>query len=1126
MKCPKCGEDSPREAKFCNGCGGRLELRCGGCGHGNLDGSRFCSECGEPLEVIAAARPAPHFSSPNTYTPKHLAEKILTSKAALEGERKLVTVLFADLKGSMELLADRDPEEARKLLDPVLELMMDAVHRFEGTVNQVMGDGIMALFGAPLAHEDHAVRACYAALRMQETVQRYGEGVFRTHGAPIRIRVGLNSGEVVVRAIGSDLQMDYTAVGQTTHLAARMEQTANPGTTLMTADTLRLAEGFVQVQPLGATPVKGLATPVEIFELTGASSVRSRLQAAAARGLTTFVGRTAEMEALFAALAQARAGRGQVVAVVGEPGVGKSRLVWEFTHSHRTQGCLVLEAMSVSYGKATTYLPVIDLLKAYFAIEPGDDARKIHEKVTGKLLTLDQALMPTLPGILSLLDVPAADPAWQALDPLAQRRQILDGLRALLLRESQEQPLVLIFEDLHWIDGETQGLLDGLVESLPTARALLLVNYRPEYHHAWGSKTCYTQLRLDALGPASAAELLATLLGPDPSVAPLAPLLIARTEGNPFFLEESVQSLVETGALVGTRGEYRLSRAPETLQIPATAQTILAARIDRLGPEDKRLLQTAAVVGKDVPLPLLAAIAETNEGPIRAGLGRLQAAEFLYETRLFPEAEYTFKHALTHEVAYSGLLQNRRRALHAAIVDAIERLYATRLAEHVEQLAAHAARGEVWDKAVTYSREAGRKAFMRFANQEAVRWSEQALSALEHLSPTKEVLEQAIDVRLDLRNALVPVGEAERVLRHLRQAGTLAESLKDTRRAGWVWGYTSACFWAMGDYGQALDAIERTRVLAVELGDQSLRVYADLALTWTSHSRGDYERGIAGGSEAVEILRQNPTQEHFGIQNLPAVVAHTWLALCESERGEFTSAISHGEEAVRLADARAQPWSVVSACLGLGGVHLRRANHEAARPVLERGLEAARRFDIQVWVPPLTASLGYAYGLAGRVEDSVVLLTQAVEQMAASGLHFYYTLALVWLAEAHLLAGRWEEATRLANQALARSKAHDEKGNEAYSLRLLGDIAAHSAESDATHAAGYYRDARTLAAQRGMQPLVGQCHFGLGMLAARTGTREAARDDLSVALASFRALGMEGWANQTLAAFHERELRT
>src|SRR5215467_6611915 len=718
MKCPRCQHENRPGAKFCEECAAPLARTCSNCGSQLSATAKFCSECAHP---VAGATPAgAPLASPRDYTPKHLAEKILTSKAALEGERKQVTVLFADLKSSMELLADRDPEEARKILDPVLERMMEAVHRYEGTVNQVMGDGIMALFGAPLAREDHAVRACYAALRMQEAVKRHAEEVRRAHGMTVRIRVGINSGEVVVRAIGNDLHMDYTAVGQTTHLAARMEQLADPGSILVSPATFELAEGFVEVKSVGPVPVKGLPDSVEIYELTGAGTARSRLQATASRGLTRFVGRDPELAHLVRAQELARAGQGQVVALVGEAGVGKSRLFYEFTHSHRVQGWLVLQASAVSHGKTISYLPVIDLLKSYCKLEDRDDHRALREKVTGKLFTLDESLKPFLPAFLGLLEVPVDDPQWQALDPAQRRHRTLDANKRLLLREAQTQPLVVVFEDLHWIDTETQALLDSLVESLPTARLLMLVNYRPEYQHSWGAKTYYSQLRLDALPAESAGELLENLVGSDPALAPLKTLLIARTAGNPLFLEESVRTLVETRALAGTRGAYRLAQPVEAIQVPATVQSILASRIDRLPLDEKRLLQSAAVIGKDVPFALLQGIAGLSDEDLRRGLDHLQAAEFLYETSLFPDLEYTFKHALTHDVAYGSLLQDRRRELHARVFETIEALYSDRVSEQIERLAHHAFRGEVWAQAVSYLRQAAAKALARSANREAV----------------------------------------------------------------------------------------------------------------------------------------------------------------------------------------------------------------------------------------------------------------------------------------------------------------------------------------------------------------------------------------------------------------------
>ena len=753
--------------------------------------------------------------APLAYTPGHLAERILTSKTALEGERKQVTVLFADLKGSMELLADRDPEDARAILDPVLERMMAAVHRYEGTVNQVMGDGIMALFGAPIAHEDHAVRACYAALAMQASVKQYAGAVQRTKGVPIHIRVGLNSGEVVVRAIGSDLHMDYTAVGQTTHLAARMEQMAMPGSILITPEVLRLAEGYVQVNALGPVPVKGLHAPLEVYEVLATGVVRSRLQAAAVRGLAPFVGRDRELTQLHQALEWAGSGHGQLVAVVGEPGVGKSRLVEECLHAPRTQGWLVLESRALSYGQATPYLPVIDLLKDYCGIDASDDPPRRREKVLGTVVGLDEALEPILPPLLALLDVPVDEADWQRLDPPQRRQRTLEALKRLLLRASQRQPLLVIFEDLHWIDAETQAFLDSLVESLPTARLLLLVNYRPEYQHGWGGKTYYTQVRLDPLPPERADELLQALLGDDTQLHPLKRLLIERTEGNPFFLEESVRTLVETHVLVGERGAYRVAQALPTIQVPATVQAVLAARIDRLPPEEKRLLQTAAVIGTEVPFPLLQAIAELPEATLHRGLAHLQAAEFLYETRLFPDHEYTFKHALTHEVAYGSLLQERRRVLHARLVEALEALAPERVAEQVERLAHHALRGEVWDKAVTYCQQAGARAEDRAAPREAVAAFEQALQALAHLPEHGDTRVLALELRLALAPSLNQLGEYGRYLALLGEAEVLARALDDRSRLGQVLASMARVLAMTGDHDGAMAVGQQALALAV-----------------------------------------------------------------------------------------------------------------------------------------------------------------------------------------------------------------------------------------------------------------------------------------------------------------------
>jgi class 3 adenylate cyclase/tetratricopeptide (TPR) repeat protein len=1087
LQCARCQQENPLGSNFCLGCGQRLQTACGSCGAELPGGSRFCNKCGTPVGA-ETSRP----SAPGSYTPKHLVERILTSRSALEGERKQVTILFADLKGSMELLAERDPDEARALLDPVLDRMMEAVHHYEGTVNQVMGDGIMALFGAPLAHEDHAVRACYAALRMQESVKRHAEDIHRTAGVPLHIRVGVNSGDVVVRSIGSDLRMDYTAVGQTTHLAARLEQMAMPGTILISTNTLNLAEGYVAVKPLGERPVKGLDRTVEVFEVVGAGTVRSRLQAAAARGLTRFVGRDAEVDQLREALERARAGHGQLVAVVGEPGVGKSRLCWEFTHSHRVEGWLLVESGALSYGKATAFLPLVELLRAYFQVEASDEPRKIREKVTGKLLSLDRALEPGLLGLLSLLEVPVDEPQWQRLDPPQRRQQILDAIKRLLLRESQVQPLLLVLEDLHWIDTETQALLDSLVESLPTARVLLLVNYRPEYRHTWGSKTYYRQLRIDPLPPASAEELLEALLGSDAALEPLKRLLIERTEGNPFFLEESVRTLVETRVLIGERGAYRLAGPWQALQIPATAQAILAARIDRLSVDDKRLLQAASVIGKDVPFTLLQAVAEGAEETLRRGLANLQSAEFLYEARLFPDLEYTFKHALTHDVAYGSLVHERRRTLHGHIVEAIERLHADRLSEHVERLAHHAVRGEAWDKAVGYLRQAAAKAFARSANREAATQLEQAVALLDRLPHDAA---QAIDLRIELRHALWPLGEVQRTLEHLEKAQTLAETAGDQRRLARVLSTKGYSHWMLGEHARVAADNERAAAIAISLGDFSLEAGANFALGLANYGLGDYHRAAEQLTKTIASLEGERMYGRFGTAGVTSVLCIMTLCWVHAELGSFDEGIPYGLEAVRIAEARDDKLSLMFADVGVGHLYLVRGDVAHAIPRLEQGLEICRRWDFPSWLPWLASRVGAAYVLAGRVAEGLPLVEQAVEQAAAMGWEADTAGLILRLGETYLAAERTQDARAEAARALDFSTAHKTRGYHAWALRLLGAVAARASQPE--QADGHYRQARALATELGMRPLVAHCEAGLGRLEAAT--------------SMYREMGMNFW---------------
>jgi tetratricopeptide (TPR) repeat protein len=741
--------------------------------------------------------------------------------------------------------------------------------------------------------------------------------------------------------------------------------------------------------------------------------------------------------------------------------------------------------------------------------------------VTGQILTLDESLQDTIPAVLSLLDALPEETLFAKLDPPQRRQRTLDGLKRILLRESQVQPLVLVFEDLHWHDNESQALLDSLAESLPTAQLLLLVNYRPEYTHNWGSKTYYTQLRLDPLLPESADALLDALLGNNASLESLKKLLIERTQGVPFFLEESVRTLVETGTLVGESGAYHLVQDLPSIQVPPTVQAVLAARIDRLPQEEKQLLQIASVIGNEVPFTLLQTIAEIPDGALHPSLTHLQATEFLYETSLFPERIYTFKHALTHEVAYGSLLQERRRVLHTRIVDALEAFGSERVVEQVERLAHHAMRGEVWDKALVYCRQAGEKARMQSGRREAMGYFEQALSALQHLPKQRDTIEQAIELRLTMRTVLRELGGLERVLALLHEAEVLAEALDNPRRLGQVSLYFIVHFAFKGAYDQAIAAAQRTFALATTSGDVALDAMANLFLGVTYQAQGDYRRAIDCLEQPVAFFDRARRRERFVGQSSPqSVVSRAYLATCHAELGTFTQGRIVGDEGLQVAEADAYLGSLRWALWGLGLLCLRQGDLPRAIPLLERAVSICQEanllgeFSVTVW------PLGAAYTLGGRVAAAVPLLTQALEQAAVieSERVDQQALCHLSLGEAKMLAGCPEEALALAEGALALTREHQERGNQAYALRLLGDVAARRAPPENDQAETHYRQALTLATELGMRPLQAHCHRGLGTLYRQTGQAEQARAELSMAIEMYRDMEMTFWLPETEAA--------
>ncbi len=1136
MICSQCQSENSLTAIFCDHCGARLETACPKCGEPNRQGAKFCRNCGQLINhtVAAAAPTVPGVPSPESYVPRHLAEKILASRQSLEGERKQVTVLFADIRGSTRLLEGLDPEEAQKLIDPVLGVMMEAVHRYEGTVNQVLGDGIMALFGAPLAHEDHAVRACYTALAMQEEMRRYRRKLGQSEELGLQIGIGVNSGEVVVRSISNDLNVDYSALGHTTHMAARMQELAAGGTTLMTASTLRQVEGFVQVKAVGGVQVKGVSRPVEAFEVVAATTARTRIQATAVRGLTPLVGRRAEMEVFSKLVEQAASGKGQILAMVGEPGMGKSRLVHEFTRHQLRPDWLVLEGASVSYGKATPYFPLIEMLRHYFQIVDGEGSENIREQVMMHILELDKVLKDAIPPILSLLgalpeevqpsaalaqfkEVVDAMDRYLGMEPQQRRRYTFDAIKRVLIRESQRQPLLIVFEDLHWIDNETQTFLDSLIESLPMARTLLLVDYRPEYSHGWGDKSYYTQLRVDPLQPNSAEELLHYLLGSHEDLVPLKELLIHRTEGNPFFAEESVRSLVETGFLVGEKRAYRPGLKIDEIRIPGTVQNVLADRIDRLPLEEKRLLQTAAVIGVIVPLTLLRAVTELPEDELHRYVSHLQTAEFLYETNLFPEVEYSFKHALTNEVAYGALLHERRMFLHARIVNALDEMTENTSHDHLEKIAHHAFCGELWDKAVIYLRDAGARAVSLSSFRNAVFYFERALEALRHLPKTDENLRNAVDLQVDIRNALFILGDFQQGLKLLQEAKVLAEGLNDQGRLGTVFNLMTAHCNLAGNSEQAVtyakQALNHTR--ASEYLD--LHIVAHYFLGVAYHNLGQYDQAVDVLERALSLIG-NRKYERFGTTGSVYVVCRAWLVRGLAQLGKFSQAVGYGDEAIQAATEINHPYSIVYAYYGAGVLYFIKGDFERAIDVLERGLKVCDSAEIPVQRPLIASCLGAVYGFVGRLDEALQHLESAVKDTESMRRMAGQAMRVAWLSGAYMLADRLDEAEAFARRGLELAGESRDKGTQAWLLGILGDLNTRCNPSGTKDAEAYYRQALALAQELAMRPLQAHCRLGLANLYGMMKNSAKARSELLSAAELYRAMSMQFWVSKTECA--------
>jgi len=1028
------------------------------------DGKMLIWTGGTPVSSLQSLAPNPQ--PPINYTPAHLAERI-RAVAFTEGERKTITALFADMAGFTALAQDLDPEDTRAIVDPALQIMMDAVHRYEGFVTQSLGDGIFALFGAPIAHEDHPHRALYAALLMQEEMRRYADRMRLEKGVPpIQIRVGINTGEVVLRSIRKDdLHTDYVPVGHSTNLASRMEGLATPGSIVVSEHTYKLIEGYFACKALGAAQVKGIEQPVPVYEVLAMGPLKTRLQVAMRRGLTRFVGRQGELEQMKKALALTKVGHGQIVGVMGEPGVGKSRLFYEFKLTSQS-GCLVLEAFSVSHGKAAAYLPLIELLKNYFQITLQDDERQRQEKVTGKVLTLDRSLEDILPYLFALLGITDATAALQQMDPQMRRRRTLDAIKRLLIRESLKQPLIVIFEDLHWLDTETQAFLDLLSESVATAKILLLVNYRPEYRHEWSNKTYYTQLRIDPLGKEDAEEMLTVLLGEHRSPLPererpaLSPVegdrvrvmqddlhalkrfILEKTEGNPFFMEEVVQTLVEEKVLVGERGRYRLEKPLTALHIPLTVQGVLAARIDRLTAEEKGLLQTLSVIGREFALSLLRQVVEQPEEELYRLLSHLQGSEFIYEQPAFPEVEYIFKHALTQEVAYNSLLVERRKVLHERTARAIETLYSASLEDHYSELAHHYSRSENTEKAVKYLGLAGQQAAYRSANAEAITRLTAALDLLKTLPSAPERIEQELMLQVALGTPLMETKgyAAPEAKRAYTRALELCRQMGETPQIFPVLRGLWAFYTVRGEIRLALKLTEQLLTLAQRTQDPALLLEAHVASAVDLLWQGEAALAIEHMQQGMALYDPQHHRSHavlYGFE--PGVTCLCYTAMALWFLGYPDQALRKSHEALTLAQGQSHPASLAMALNHGATVHKWRREVQAAQEQMETEIALCREQGLAFWLALATIFQGWALAEQGQGEEGIAQMHQGWATYLATGSGAWVsTLAL--FAEAYGKAGQIEEGLATLVKAQEKTRTTGERFYEAELYRLKGQL--------------------------------------------------------------------------------------
>ena len=1114
MKCPKCQAENPPDNKFCNECANKLESVCPQCGKTNPLSSKFCGECAHDLTEAKAVPPI-DYSEPQSYTPKFLADKILTTRGSIEGERKLVTVLFTDVAGYTSMSEKLDPEEVHQIMDGCFKLLMDEIHKYEGTIDKFTGDGVMALFGAPVAHEDHAQRACYAALAMQRVMGEYGEKIERECGVEFKMRVGLNSGPVIVGSVGNDLRMDYTAIGDTTNLASRMESMARPGTILVSRDTHKTARDYFKFEPLGKVKVKGKEEPVEAYELVEAGEVETRIAAAIARGLTRFVGRKREIAALKEAFEKAQSGSGQVVGIVGEAGVGKSRLILELRGVLPKEEYTYLEGQCLHYGGSMAYLPLLDILRSYFDIKEGEREFALKKTMNEKIIQLDEKLKGILPPLHEILSLKVEDEEYLKLEPQQKREKTFEAIRDLLIRESQNRPLILAVENLQWIDRTSEEFLSYLIGWLANAHILLVLLYRPEYTHQWGSKSYYSQIGVDQLSTSTSAELVQSILEEGEVVPELRELILNRAAGNPLFMEEFTHTLLENGSIQKKDHQYVLSRKASDIQVPDTIQGIIAARMDRLEDNLKRTMQVASVIGRDFAYRILQTITGMRE-ELKSYLLNLQGLEFIYEKSLFPELEYIFKHALTQEVAYNSLLLKRRKEIHERIGKAIEELYPDRLEEFYEMLAHHYSGSENWEKAYHYLKLSGDKATLSYSAWEAFRFYKEAINVLNQLPETEENKRRGIEVRLSMATPMMVLVYPEDSLQILQEGERLSKELGDERSLANIYSSIGMYYSLRGESLLGRKYAQYCFEEAEKIQDIELMAPIGFDLSVSYNGAGEFFKVAELAPRVLALLESTQREsESFGKG------ANVYSALL-SNYGGAMGMLGNFEEGEALCEKGLRFALDIDNLYNIGWAELTYSAFFAAKGdgknAVDHSQNSVRYFeDLQMvlGIGLALTELGLGYYFLGDLEAAREHVQKAIDIQSSAGIPFYSSLPYWILGVVDLDSGELTNAQNTIEEALSLAQNNNEKMVEGISRMELGRILGKVDISQSGEAEKCILEGIRILDELKLKPFSSQGYFYLGELYADMAQKEKALETLKKAEGAFQEMGMDYWLRRT-----------